>query len=725
MSDSPPSRHADFLNSPLAKLASRVGIELEYVNAAKQTIAIAPEVVRAILAAMNLPAESDEEAGNRLNELDAEDASRRLPPVMVVRNDQQPLRIPLNFYHRGSPLSWRLLLEDGSIIEGAEPKSTPEPDIPELGLDSLTIEHHLPLGYHRLEVDQLNARMWLIIAPRQCWMPPELERGKKIWGLATQLYLLRSENNWGIGDFRDLRRLIEIAAGWGAALIGLNPLHALFLDEPSHASPYSPASRLFLNVLNIDITAVPEFADSSASRRMLENESFKAALEKARDAALLDYETVAKLKLDALRSLFKIFQHEQSPERWRAFDQFRLSAGPALEQFCTFQALRFAQARKGASADWRQWPEDLRSFDSPLVARFAADHRDEIDFFAWTQWLAETQLADAAAAARQSGMAVGLYRDLAVGADAAGAETWSQPGIVVARAHVGAPPDLLNTRGQDWGLPPFDPRRLRENGYAAFIALVRANMRHAGALRIDHVVGLLHLYWIPEGHPPSEGAYVGYPFDDLTGILALESQRNRCVVVGEDLGTVPPDFRDKMADLGILSYKVLYFEQKAASDSFILPEDYPLLSLATVGSHDLATLRGWWQLHDIELREKLRLYPDPAEGRRQRDIRDGEKRHLLQALEAEGLDPGNGGDFERLARAVHVFLGRTNAVIAMLRLENLLGELAQVNLPATTDQHTNWRRRLRAKLEACVTDPQVRAIVESMASGRKAANGRS
>jgi 4-alpha-glucanotransferase len=260
---------------------------------------------------------------------------------------------------------------------------------------------------------------------------------------------------------------------------------------------------------------------------------------------------------------------------------------------------------------------------------------------------------------------------------------------------------------------------LRKTGYEAFIALVRANMRHAGALRIDHVIGLQHLYWVPEGHPPTEGAYISYPFEDLTGILALESHRNRCLVVGEDLGTVPPGFRDKMASLGIFSYKILYFEQDSKSGTFIPPEDYPPLSLATVGSHDLATLRGWWQGHDIELRESKHLYSNPAEGPRQREIREKEKLRLLEALKRDGHEPGDGSDFEQLACAVHTFLGGSKAAIAMLQLENLIGEVAQVNLPGTIDQYPNWRRRLGIKIESLENDPRVNAIIQSMAGGRK------
>jgi 4-alpha-glucanotransferase len=335
------------------------------------------------------------------------------------------------------------------------------------------------------------------------------------------------------------------------------------------------------------------------------------------------------------------------------------------------------------------------------------------------------QLAEAEASAKRCGMAIGLYRDLAVGASASGAESWMHPQTVVSRAHAGAPPDILNTSGQDWGLPPFDPRVLRETGYAAFIELVRANMRHAGALRIDHVVGLQHLYWVPESQPPSAGAYVTYPFDDLTGILALESWRNQCLVVGEDLGTVPAGFRERAAALGIFSYKVVYFEQDPESGAFLPPERYPFLALATVGSHDLATLSGWLEAHDVESREVHHLYSDPAEGQRQRRRRSEEKRHLLEALEKARLDPGDGSDYDRLSQAVHAFLGRSGAAIAMVQMEHLINQHMQVNLPGTTNQYPNWRRRLTMSLETFENDPQIEAIIQSVSigrSGRKTTN---
>jgi 4-alpha-glucanotransferase len=319
-------------------------------------------------------------------------------------------------------------------------------------------------------------------------------------------------------------------------------------------------------------------------------------------------------------------------------------------------------------------------------------------------------------------MAVGLYRDLAVGADSSGAETWANPGLVVSTAHVGAPPDLFNPAGQDWGLPPFDPHALREQAYAGFIELVRANMRHAGGLRIDHVMALQHLYWIPQGKPASEGVYVKYPLDDMVGILALESQRHRCLVVGEDLGTVPEGFRERMTEAGILSYRVVFFEY-AESGGFVGPDDYPPLSLATVGSHDHATLRGWWEARDIDLKDRHGLDPGAGETKNQRDLRARDKASLLDALKAAGVALPDGftvtSDYsDELSKAVHLFLARTRSGIAMVQLDDLTDEPDQVNLPATTDQHPNWRRKHSLALGELTGNRHVLALAQIFRDAR-------
>lgn len=698
-----------------ADLARRLGVELEYVNAAGKRIVCAPKVIRAVLAAMGYRVENEKSARNYLKALDDTEHSRRLPPVLVITQDQQPAQIAVKLPKDGPRLTWRVVLEDGSIVEeGAinEHEHKRVRKTSSTAVSTIKLSKELPCGYHRFELD--NDRMPLIIAPPRCWQVP-IEHGEKIWGIAAQLYQLRSGRNWGVGDFTDLRDLVEIAAAWGASIVGLNPLHALFLDEPERASPYAPASRLFLNVLNIDISAIPEFETCEQAPSLVASEAFKSALEAARSADLVDYGTVAELKLQALRLIYSHFKTGAAIARQRSFETFVHIAGEALNRFCTFQAIRLEMAAGDSGPrDWRLWPDELQDPGSPGTAQFAADHREEIEFLKWTQWVADTQLRDAAYHAESCGMTVGLYRDLAVGCSASSAESWSDHDVVVAAAHAGAPPDIINPAGQDWGLPPFNPRTLRESGYAAFIDLVRANMRYSGGLRIDHVVGLHHLYWIPRGSAPAEGAYVQYPFDDLTGILMLESWRNQCLVIGEDLGTVPAGFRDRMAERGILSYRVMYFEQDPDSGEFIAPERYPALALATVGSHDLATLRGWWLANDVDIRERHHLYPDSDEGRRQRDTRQKEKAGLLAALRRQELDPGSGEDFVRLSKSVHAFVARSSAAIAMVQLENLTGEVSQVNLPATTKEHPNWRRRLSMTLEEIKNSADVAAVIAAV-----------
>jgi 4-alpha-glucanotransferase len=318
-------------------------------------------------------------------------------------------------------------------------------------------------------------------------------------------------------------------------------------------------------------------------------------------------------------------------------------------------------------------------------------------------------------------MAVGLYRDLAVGADRAGAETWANAAAVVSGAHVGAPPDIYNPAGQNWGLPPFHPRALREEEYASFIQLVRANMRHAGGLRIDHVMGLQHLYWVPEGQKPATGAYVRYPIEDLIGILALESHRQHCLIIGEDLGTVPEGFRERMAESNILSYRVLFFEQEEKTSAFLPPRVYPTLALAVVGSHDLPTFRGWWEGRDLDLKERLGLFLDPAEAPRQRQARECDRSQLLRALRHEGLLPPDGDpDIPTLARAAHAFLARTPSVLAMAQIDDLTDEADPVNVPATSDEHPNWRRRLSVTLEELATRPHFIDIAEIFRAERSA-----
>jgi 4-alpha-glucanotransferase len=704
----------------LDDLAERMGIEPQFRNAKGEIVETSSETKRSMLAAMGVEAADEVQACKALEDLDRAEWLRPLSVVQVLRADTGAPTIELVLRAGTDKITWRLTLEDGSErigraafgeLELIDARSV---DGTSLERRRLLLDGDLPWGYHNVAVEPGDASMLLVVTPGSCWLPRAFTEGRRLWGIAAQLYLLRSSTDWGIGDFGDLRQLVELAADRGADVIGLNPLHAMFPDDPEHASPYSPASRLLLNILNIDVTAVPELLHCQELRDLIASEAFGHNVQACRAKHLVDYAVVAAIKLSVLEKLFDACRASADSGRWGAFEAFRREYGDMLERNCLFLGLHEHFAREAPSrADWHVWPEQYRNPASPAVARFAEENRHRLDFLAWLQWVADEQLGAAAATARDRGMAVGLYRDLAVGADRSGAEAWADATAVVSAAQVGAPPDIYNPAGQNWGLPPFHPRALREEGYRSFIQLVRANMRHAGGLRIDHAMGLKHLYWIPQGQKPSAGAYVRYPMEDLLGILALESHRHGCLIVGEDLGTVPEGFRERMAEANILSYRVLFFEQEPETGAFLPPNAYPELALATVGSHDLPTLRGWWEGRDLDLKEQLGLFPEPGEASRQHQARERDRMQFLEALRRERLLPDDGEpDIPTLARAAHAFLARTPSVLAMAQIDDLTDEADPVNVPATSDEHPNWRRRLSMTLEELAARPRFIDIAE-------------
>ena len=715
-------RSAAFNESALTQLAERLGIESEFVNAKGQTVRIAAETTRELLAVLGHDAT---EAAAALEQLDREEWLRPLPPILVAPDHAGPPTIELVLPADSETVTWHLTTEDGEQRSGRvefkhlELIAGRDLDGQSLERRRLVLEGNLPWGYHHLTMAPGGASMTLVVTPGRCWLPDSLVAGQRMWGIAAQLYLLRTETDWGIGDYTSLSELVTIAASNGAGVIGLNPLHAMFPDNPEHASPYSPASRLLLNILNIDVMAIPELRDCPETRDLIASPAFRQRIDACRAQSLIDYRTVAELKLLALESLFNECHAAFAPSRADAFAAFRQELGAVLEQNCLFLALRehFA-ARDPARANWHDWPEEYQRPDSSAVRQFKRRNQHRLDFLAWLQWLADQQLGEAAAIAAEQGMDVGLYRDLALGADRAGAETWANAAAVVAGASIGVPPDIGNPAGQNWGLPPFHPAALRREAYRSFIELIRANMRHAGGLRIDHVMGLQHLYWVPEGKPPTDGAYVRYPTEDLIGILALESHRQRCLVVGEDLGTVPEGFREQMAAANILSYRVLFFEQEAATGVFMPPETYPRLALAVAGSHDLPTLRGWWEKRDLELKEQLSLFPHPDDAADHHRARERDRTRLLEALRSEGL-LDSGEQPVRLSEAVHAWLARTPSMLAMAQIDDLMGEAEPVNVPATSTEHPNWRRRLGMTLEELARRPGFNDIARTFNTERK------
>jgi 4-alpha-glucanotransferase len=439
----------------------------------------------------------------------------------------------------------------------------------------------------------------------------------------------------------------------------------------------------------------------------------------------VDYSAAAALKTRILRKLFRAFAEGTDKARKDAFCRFRATHGEGLERAAIFQVLReHFSSDDPKGADWRHWPLEFQDAGSQAVGRFAEERRNKVDFLVWLQFIADEQLEAAARSLAKSGVAIGLYRDLAVGCDRLGAETWSNAGAFLNDASVGAPPDIFNPAGQNWDLPPFQPNALLSEAYLSFIQLVRANMRHAGGLRIDHVMGLQHLYCIPDGAEPSRGAYIQYPIDDLVGILALESQRHRCLVVGEDLGTVPDGFRAKMAAANILSYRVLFFEQDSDTGEFTAASEYPRLAVAVAGNHDLATARGWWEERDIDLKASLGLYPSEQEIKAQHDRRKCDRETILKVFGSQGVLPRDEGiSAEQFVPAAYEFLAHTRSVLVVAQLDDMTGEVDQVNVPGTSDEHPNWRRKYRKTLEDLASEHSPWRIVEALTALRGRGRG--
>ncbi|WP_182086915.1 4-alpha-glucanotransferase [Aureimonas sp. ME7] len=545
---------------------------------------------------------------------------------------------------------------------------------------------------------------------------PEHLRGRRAWGVTCQLYSLRSHRNLGIGDFEDLARLAEIASVEGASFVGVNPLHALFLADPGRYSPYSPSTRRFLNPFYLAIDALPgglEVVDAARG---------EADVFEGLDGELVDYGAVGALKGRLLRAVFDTLRATLDGDG--DFRAFLEKGGDALRDFALFEAISHRMRAEGGSAGWHNWPDAFHARGGETVRAFEAAHADDVRFHEWLQFECDRQLGAAQARAKAAGMAIGLYLDFAVGVSPDGAETWADPELTVRDARVGSPPDMFNSAGQDWGLAPLSPRALAERHYAPLSAAYDGLMEHAGAIRIDHAMGLARLWWIPEGVSSKDGGYVRYPLGEMVDAVARVSQDTSCLVIGEDLGTVPEGFRDTMLDSNILSYKVLYFE-RWKDGLFKATGEYPERSLACISTHDLATLAGWWQGADIRLRAETGRQDEAAT---ERDLKERERdrQTLLAALRHENLLPPElvsaaegKADLpsaldEELALAVHRFGARTRSMLFAVQMEDMILSQKQPNLPGTMDEYPNWRIRSDILLEDLGADERFQTMARAM-----------
>jgi 4-alpha-glucanotransferase len=709
----------------LRALAERAGILASYRADDGATRNTPDATAVALLAAMGVDASSEAAARDALRDWEQREARRILEPVQISAVDgPEARRVRLRLPPRGArPDTWHLTLRDeqgaevhaeGRVAARGSRLALPLPAQPTAGY--CEIELTLEGGRERSE-----ARQRRIVVPRRCAEVRTLLGGEPAFGLTANLYTLRSERNWGVGDLGDLAELLRFATDSGAAFVGVSPLHFLW-NRGHDVSPYAPVSRLYRNPIYLDIERIPEFAESEAARQAIAEPGARARLEAARRADRVDYDAISALKREILKPLHRTFaaRHRNRPTpRGRAYARYLEEQGDALRDFATYVALaeRFSN---DPGCDWRRWPGAYRDARSAEVERFRRERPECVDFHRYVQFEIDRQLAACAHSGREAARTAGLLQDLALGSTAAGADAWMFPEIFAPGVRIGAPPDAFNADGQDWGLPPLDPHRMRDHGYDYWIRLLRASCRHARALRIDHAMALTRLFWIPPGLTPRDGAYVRYPLGELLGILALESQRHATAVIGEDLGTVPRGFAGQLARAGVLSWRVLYFERRGRG--FRPAHAYSRRALVTANTHDLPPLIGFARGRDLELRRHIGAIPNEPALADARAERGATCRALARRLSREGILETRAAlpSAPALCAAVNAFLCRTPAPLVGISLDDLAGETEPVNLPGiSAELFPSWRRRMRLAIESLRSNPGVRLGLRAVASRRR------
>jgi len=624
----------------LAALAKAHGVATRYEDSGQRMVDVDPAVVVSVLAQLDVDASTPEAVRAALAAVtDAPDA---LPATIVVREGR--------VLDLGHPAT--VVLEDGSEVE---------------------LPAALPLGYHRIGATT-------VIVP-----PDSLPAVPRAWGWMVQLYALRSEESWGLGDYADLATIARRSSvELGAGVLLVNPVQAISPTHPVERSPYSPSSRRYCNPIYLRVTATAAYANADRGTR-----EAIAALRPDNRTELIDYDAVWTAKAAALELLWP-FQQERVD----------LAADPALRDFATFCALA---ERHGP--DWRTWPEALRDPETALA------DPERVAFHAWLQQLCRAQLDDVRLAAHESGMAVGVIHDLPVGVHPGGADTWAQRDTFAPNVTVGAPPDAFNQQGQNWNLPPWRPDRLAALGYAPFREMLRGVLRHADGIRVDHVAGLWRLWWIPPGESAGRGTYVHYDPEAMLGVLALEAHRAGAVVVGEDLGTVEDQVTDTLHERGMLSSAVLWFQRDydTPGHPLVPPEKWTESAMASISTHDLPTVAGFLAGEHVRIRAELGLFDGPVDG--EYSAAELERHQLVELMTQEGVPTDD------LVAAFHALLAKAPSVLRLTSPQDALGEVRQPNLPGTVDQYPNWRIPLPVTLEEFFADEHVRAVVAALAEG--------
>jgi 4-alpha-glucanotransferase len=731
----------NYMSEIIEHLVLSRGIESAFFDAWGAPATVNDETKIKLLQAMGYKV--DDEAGleQQVEDEFVKQWMSALNPVQVIKHDEAfifPMRLSIEM--AAQKLNLLVQLEDGTTetreIEAVDYQliNVVEIEDEEFHEYAIALDLNLPMGYHTLSVqlgDLELASSSIIKVPQRCFIPDDIQEGKKIWGLSVQLYCVRSRRNWGIGDFTDLTLLVNQAASHGADFVGLNPIHALYPANPDICSPYGPSSRRWLNYLYIDVEQVPEFGHKAVQIWFNDN-AIAQKLETLRATEYVNYTGVAEIKLAALNKIFTHYSEKyltKNTKQNKAFKAFVTEGGESLKTFAVFEALQESLKAEGKESwGWPVFPQEFKAYDMPEVTKFAKKNKKRVNFYLFLQWHASVQFEASSKAADDSGMSVGLYRDLAVGVSEGSAEIWGNKDLYCVDASIGAPPDALGPLGQTWGLPPMDPIKLYEQAYRPIIDLFSSNMHASGALRIDHVMALLRLWWVYKGDHASQGGYVCYPVEDLLGILALESQRNQSLVIGEDLGTVPQELRSKLADNGIHSYRVFFFEQ-AEDGGFYAPDHYPEQSMSTLTTHDMPTLIGYWHCNDLALGRKVGLYPNADVLSTLYDVRHANKQHILNTLHGHhsisssiSRNVNDVGMTTELNYGMQTHMASGSSALLSLQLEDWLQMDQPINIPGTFNEYPNWKRKLSRNLEDIFEDDSIRTLTKNLTNRRSVAS---
>lgn len=726
----------------IEQIAFARGIASDYIDAAGKPVTIAKEYKIECLKALGYNVDDEAALASQFaSEQDELFKSGSEPVFVAVEKESIKLILRLTQNESNNKISYEVSLEDGSKVNGeftvdqatrSFARTVNGKEYIEFKTD---IANNLPLGYHDIvftTVERSLQPIRLIVTPKACYKPEAIHNGGKVWGPSVQLYTLRSENNWGIGDFNDLAKLIGKLADNGAGFIGVNPIHAAYPSNPESASPYSPSSRRWLNLIYISVPDTFEFQNNKEVRAYTQTKQFQNKLNALREKEYVDYKGVMELKLDVL---IKLFTEPNSildgrSNRGKAFKKFVKEGGEALVQMATYDAMMYAFYKEGKNAwGWPVWDQEYRKYDSSFVKNWQKDHKDDIVFFQYLQFLADEQLERANKVAKDKGMTVGIYRDLAVGVSGGSEEIWANGELYCVKASVGAPPDPLGPLGQNWGLPPMDPSKLIKFKYQPIIDLFRSNMRHCGSLRIDHAMSLLRLWWVPPAASAKNGVYVYYRVHDLVGILALESVRNQCLIIGEDLGTVPEEMKSILKNAGIHSYKIFFWE-KAQDGGFISPRDYVDQAMSALSTHDMPTIEGWWSHADLQLGKQLGLYNDDnvrsiGEARYQDQQRILDSLHWHKVIpDTISHDARNCPMSKELRNGMQIHMCLGNCALFSTQIEDWLGMDKPVNVPGTSDEYPNWRRKLSKNINDIFADKEIIALTKAMTEARKEASSK-